>query len=97
MGMHVDEPGRDDEPPCLNHAPSLGTWHGRPDPLDPIAANRKIAQECGIAGAVDDFSALDQQVKRLVGLRVGGGIQAEGHQRPEQPIRSFFEHLRPPS
>ena len=64
MRMHVDEPRRDDEPARVDHPPGGRLWPQRPDDDDPVAANRDVAQEPGIAGAVDDPSAANQTGRR---------------------------------
>ena len=65
MRMHVDEPGRDDQPARVDHAPcAVVRCAERTDRLDPVAADRHVAQKPGVAGPVDDLAAADQDDRR---------------------------------
>jgi hypothetical protein len=72
--MYVDEPWRNDETVRVDHASGSCPWSERPDRYDPVATNRDVAEEPGIARAVDDPAAANEKVERLLGLgaRVSG-------------------------
>ena len=90
MRVHVDEPRRDDEPARVDD-PSGGdiiaqTAHRG----DPIAADRHVPLEPGIAGAVDDLAAADHDVVGLAGPVLAGGESGRGPEGQEHPSGAWF-------
>ena len=76
MRVHVDEPGRDDQPAAsmTRRARALGA--DAADRGDPVAADRHVAVEPGVAGAVDDPAAADQDIEGSAGPAVlGEGVE----------------------
>ena len=97
MRVHVDEsgatiePARVDDPPRGTSAPE--TAHRG----DPVAADRHVALEPGIAGAVDDLAAADHDVIRLgefVGLRNRPDASRATRTHPTRLHNIFFDPHR---
>ena len=70
--MHVDEARRDDEAARVDLAARLRARE-LPDGGDAVAADADVAGKPGIAGAVDDVSAANDQIE-------GGRLAVQPHQ-----------------
>ena len=73
MGVHVDEAWRDDETMCINLATRLRARE-LADGGDTIAADADVAGKPGVAGAIHDVSAANNEVER-------GLLAMQPHQR----------------
>src|SRR5262249_8182673 len=72
--VHVDEPGRDDQPLGVDFPFGLLRGHAA-DGDDAIAPDGHVAEEPGVAAAVHDLAIADEQVVR--GVRRQGGWRGE--------------------
>ena len=66
--VHVDEPGADDEPAGVDDARRRLAAESA-DGCDPVAGKADVGLEPGVAGAVEDASALDQDVEHQSSTR----------------------------
>ena len=69
--MHVDEPGATTSPRASMIRRAAHPAGEPTDRRDPVAADRHVALEPGVAGSVDDLAAADHQIERFFGLPAG--------------------------
>jgi hypothetical protein len=63
VGVHVDEPGADDAPRGVERAMRLHAVEGPAEQPEPLALDANRPEVPGVAGAVDDETARNQQVE----------------------------------
>src|SRR5579864_2120358 len=92
MRVHIYETGRHHEAARVDLAPGGVRGIDPADIHDPVAAHGHIAQEPGVAGAVDNFAAADYQIVGWLGRIRSRGQQSERGERPGYCSKSASVH-----
>src|SRR5581483_3025179 len=99
LALDIDKPGRDHESRGINAALRARIREGarRRHPYDPIASDRHIASEPGVAGAIDHMATPNNDIIAGIGGGVGGRLGAGGGEEAchgDKPYTSCIHECR---